>query len=74
MWHATPRLAEDWDPGRVSLLHSVSYYVIQMGRTPCKWDDGTFANRGDVAYGTAPLAVWDPTYLHLASTRLSTAT
>ena len=25
-----------------------------------------FANRGDVSYSTAPLAVWDPTYLHLA--------
>ena len=25
-----------------------------------------FANRGDVSYGTAPLAVWDPTHLHLA--------
>ena len=23
-------------------------------------------NRADVSYGTAPLAVWDPTYLHLA--------
>ena len=37
-----------------------------MGRPPCWWDDGTFANRGDVAYGTSPLANWDPTYLHLA--------
>ena len=37
-----------------------------MGRPPCQWDDGTFANRGDVSYGTAPLANWDPTYLHLA--------
>ena len=25
-----------------------------------------FANQGDVSYGTAPLAVWDPTYLHPA--------
>ena len=32
---------------------------------PCRWDDGTFANHGDVSYGTAPLVVWDPTYLHL---------
>ena len=31
-----------------------------------KWDDWTFANQGDVSYGTVPLAVWDPTYLHLA--------
>ena len=37
-----------------------------MGRPPCKWDNGTFANCGDISYGTAPLAVWDPTYLHLA--------
>ena len=37
-----------------------------MGRPPFKWDDGTFANRVDVSYGTAPLAVWDPTYLHPA--------
>ena len=37
-----------------------------MGRPPCQWDDGTFANRGNVSYGTAPLANWYPTYLHLA--------
>ena len=37
-----------------------------MGRPSSKWDDGTFANRGDVSYGTTPLAVWDPLYLHLA--------
>ena len=37
-----------------------------MGRPPCKWDNGAFATHGDVSYGTVPLAVWDPTYLHLA--------
>ena len=37
-----------------------------MGRPASKWDDRTFANRGDVSYGTAPLAVRDPNYLHLA--------
>ena len=66
LWHATPGLAEDRDPGRISLLHSVSYYASRMGRLPCKWDNGTIANHIDVSYGTAPLAVWDPTYLHLA--------
>ena len=59
-------LYEDHDPGSVSLLHSVSHYASWMGRPDRKWDDRTFANRGDVSYGTAPLAVWDPTYLHLA--------
>ena len=62
----TPRLAEDQDPGRVSLLHSVSHYASRMGRPLCRWDDKTFANRVDVSYGTAPLANWDPTYLYLA--------
>ena len=66
LWHATPGLAEDRDPGRISLLHSVSYYASRMGRPPCRWDDGTFVNRGEVSYSTAPLAVWVPTYLHLA--------
>ena len=37
-----------------------------MGQPPCKWDDGTFGNRGDISYGTATLAVWYPTYLHIA--------
>ena len=37
-----------------------------MGRPLCKWDDGTFSNRGDMSYSTAPLVVWDPTYLHFA--------
>ena len=66
LWHTTPRLAKDRYPGRIYLLYSVSYYKIQMGQPPCRWDNGTFANRRDVSYGTAPLAVWDPTYLHLA--------
>ena len=66
LWHATPGFAEDHDPGRVLLLHSVSHYASRMGRPASKWDDRTFANRGGVSYGTAPLAVWDTTYLHLA--------
>ena len=37
-----------------------------MGSPPCKWDDRNIANRGDVSYNTAPLAEWDPIYLHLA--------
>ena len=66
LWHATPGLAKDWVPGRISLLHSFSYYASRMGRPPCRWDDGTFANLVDVSYGTATLAVCYPTYLHLA--------
>ena len=64
MWHLTPRIAENRDPGRISLLHFVSHYASRMGRLPCKWD-GAFATHGDESYGTMPLAVWDPTYLHL---------
>ena len=52
LWHPTPRLAEDWDPGCVSLLHYVSHYASQMGRPPCRWDDDTFANQEK--YPTAP--------------------
>ena len=37
-----------------------------MGLPSSKWDDRTFANCGDVSYGTVPLAVWEPTNLHLA--------
>ena len=66
LWHVTSRLAKDWDPGRVSLLHSVSHCASRMGRPPCRWNDETFANRSNVSYGTVPLANWDPTYLHLA--------
>ena len=66
LWHATPRLAKDQDPGRISLLRSVSHYASRMGRPPCKLDDGAFATRGHVSYSTMPLAVWDPTHLHLA--------
>ena len=36
-----------------------------MGQPSSNWDNGKFANRGDVSYVTAPLAVWDPTYLDL---------
>ena len=66
LWHATPGLMVDQDPSRVSLLHSFSYYASRMGRPPSCWDDKTFANRSNVAYDTAPLAQWDPTYIHIA--------
>ena len=66
MCHATPGISDDWDSGRVLLLHSVSQYTSRMGRTSRKWDNTTFANLGDVSYGTTPLAVWEPTYLQLA--------
>ena len=56
LWHATPGLTVDRDPGRVSLLHLISHYAIRMGRLPCRWDDETFVNQGDVTYRTAPLA------------------
>ena len=48
------------------LLHSVSHYASWVGRPASQWDDRTFENRGDISYGTAPLAVLYPTYLHLA--------
>ena len=66
LWHATPGLAKDCDPERVSLLHSISHYTSRMGCPTSKWDDRTFANNGYVSYGTAPLAVWDLTYLQLS--------
>ena len=66
LWHAMPGIAEDCDSGCVLLLHSIDHYASWMGRTASKWYDRIFTNRGDVSYGTAPLAVWDPTYLHLA--------
>ena len=36
LWHGTPGLAADQDPGRISLLHSVSHYASRMGRPPCR--------------------------------------
>ena len=61
LWHATPGLAKDCDPGRVLLLHSVIYYASRVGRPSSKWDDRTFTNRGDVSYGTAtPLTFTSP--------------
>ena len=60
MWHDTPGKAKDCDPGRVMLLQSISHYMSRMGRPARRWDDRTFANRGDVSYGTMSLAVWDP--------------
>ena len=55
----------DRDPRHVYLLHLVNHYASRMRRPPCCWDEETFANRGDVSYGTAPLVQWDPAYLHL---------
>ena len=66
MWHATPGISKDCNPGRVLLLHSVSYYASWMVRPARHWDNKTFENQGDVSYVTVPLAVWNPNYLHLA--------
>ena len=66
LWHATHGLVEDLEPSRISLRHSVSNYASQMGRPPCRWDEENFANHGEVSYGTAPLANWYTTYLHLS--------
>ena len=38
---------------------------VQWGGPPCRWENETFVNQGDVSYGTAPLDQWDPAYLHL---------
>ena len=46
LWHATPGIAVDLDPGRISLLHSVSHYSSRMGRTPCLWDDRNVCQSG----------------------------
>ena len=73
LWHATPVITEDRDPGRVSLFHSVSHYASRRGRLPCQWDNGTFANRSDVSYGTTPWANCDNTYLHLVWTSMCRA-
>ena len=35
LWQATPGLAADRDPGRISLLHTVSHYASWMGRPYC---------------------------------------
>ena len=67
LWHATPGLAAEWYPGRISPLHTVSHYASRMGRPPCCWDGESFANRGNMTFGTAPLTHWDPAYLHLAA-------
>ena len=73
LWHATPELAADQDPGCISLLHYVSHYASRMGRPPCCWYGESFVNRGDVTFGTAPLAHWDPAYLHLRRRCMSPA-
>ena len=66
LWHTMAGLAKDRDPGCVSLLHSISHNTSRMVCPARKWDDRTFTNRGDVSYGTAPLAVGDLTHLHLS--------
>ena len=36
LWHATPGLTVDRDPGRISLLHSASHHASRMERPPCR--------------------------------------
>ena len=45
--HASPGIAKDSDPGRVSLLHSVSHYASRVGLPASQWDDRTFAIWGN---------------------------
>ena len=45
LWHATPGIAKDCDPGQVSLLHSASHYANRIGRPASRWDNRTFANQ-----------------------------
>ena len=49
LWHATSGLTEYRDPGRVSLLNSISHYAGRMGPPASKWDNRTFANQGDLS-------------------------
>ena len=44
----------------------MSHYTSPVGQPSSKWDARTFMNRGEFSYDTAPLEVWDFTYLHLA--------
>ena len=51
------------DPGRLSLVHSISRYDARIGRPASPWDDKAFGTRGNVVMGSVSCVRWLPAYM-----------
>ena len=56
------------NPGRLSLVHSISRYDACIRRPASPWDDEAFGTRGDVVMGLVSCVRWLPAYMRQTST------
>ena len=56
------------DPGRLSLVHSISRYDARISRPASPWDDEAFGTRGDIVMGLVSCVRWLPAYMRQTST------
>ena len=52
LWHQTPGFDPGDNPGRLSLVHLISWYDARIGHPTSPWNDEAFGTRGDVVMGT----------------------
>ena len=63
LWYPTPgEVDEVYNQGRVNLLQTVSQLPTQIFHPPKKWDNRTFASKGDVLVGTIAVVDLDRKY------------
>ena len=62
------------DPGRLSLVHSISRYYAHIGRPASPWDDEAFGTRGNVVMGSVSCVRWLPAYMRQARTVVALTT
>ena len=66
--HPTLGFDSSEDPGRLGLVHSISWYDARIGRPASPWDDEAFGTRGDVVMGLVSCVRWLPAYMRQTST------
>ena len=64
LWLSTQGFESRVDPSHIFLLHSVSKFLIRLGRPATKWDSKAFAYTRCMVAGSIALSNWDPSYLN----------
>ena len=65
--HPTLGFESGDDPGRLSLVHSISRYDARIGRPAFPWDDEAFETQGDVVMGSVSCFRWLADYMRQTS-------
>ena len=65
LWYSNAgKVDDEYDPGRVDLLHTVSQLPTRIGHPPTQWDNHAFYSKGGVVAGTIAVKYWDEIYTH----------